>query len=292
MIENKVVLFQNKQVRRIWHNEEWYFAITDIIEILTETPQPRRYWSTLKKKIINTEGGHQLLAFMEQLKVAAADSKSYKTDMANTKGIFRILMSVPSPKAEPFRQWLVKVGEERMQEIENPEVGFERLKDVYRAKGYSEEWIEVRLKSIDVRKNLTDEWKNRGVKEGLEYSILTAEISKGTFGITPKEHSQIKGLNKHNLRDHMTDLELIFTMLGEGLTKKLAIEDDAQGFYENADAARKGGQAAGDALEAAEKRTGVKVVSTENFLHQIEATKKKKKNPSGETGENQKSQEE
>jgi DNA-damage-inducible protein D len=208
----------------------------------------------------------------------AADGKNYKTDAANTEGVFRIIMSVPSPKAEPFKLWLAQVGKERMEEIENPELGFERLKNIYIAKGYSEEWIDVRLKSIDVRKKLTDEWQDRGVKEGIEYAILTAEISKATFGMTPSEYQKFKQLERQNVRDHMSDLELIFTMLGEGLTNKLAIDADAQGFDENSKVAKKGGKAAGDALIAAEKETGVKVITPNNFLKQIEEAKKKPKN--------------
>jgi DNA-damage-inducible protein D len=276
---NKIVLFQEKAVRRIWHKEQWYFAITDVIEILTETPQPRRYWSTLKKKILHTEGGSQLLSFMEQLKVEAADTKKYRTDVANTKGVLRILMSVPSPKAEPFKQWLAQVGEERIEEIENPELGFERLKDIYKSKGYTDEWINARLKSIGIRKELTDEWKNRGVTEGHEYSILTAEIAKATFGVTPSQHKKIKNIDKENLRDHMTNLELIFTMLGEETTRKIAINAQAEGFEENHEAAIKGGQAAGKARLNVERATGEPVVSTDNFLNQIKEAEQKQALP-------------
>jgi DNA-damage-inducible protein D len=274
-MDNKIILFQEKQVRREWHNEEWYFSIIDVIEILTDSPIPRTYWSKLKAKI-NKES--QLNPNWVQLKMIAADGKNYKTDAANTEGVFRIIMSVPSPKAEPFKLWLAQVGKERMEEIENPELGFERLKNIYIAKGYSEEWIDVRLKSIDVRKKLTDEWQDRGVKEGIEYAILTAEISKATFGMTPSEYQKFKQLERQNVRDHMSDLELIFTMLGEGLTNKLAIDADAQGFDENSKVAKKGGKAAGDALIAAEKETGVKVITPNNFLKQIEEAKKKPKN--------------
>lgn len=271
-MDNKIVLFQEKQVRRTWHNEEWYFSIIDVIEILTDSPIPRTYWSKLKAKIKKES---QLNPNWVQLKMTAADGKSYKTDAANTEGMFRIIMSVPSPKAEPFKLWLAQVGKERIEEIENPELGFERLKNIYKAKGYSDEWIEVRLKSIDIRKKLTDEWKGRGVKEGIEYAILTAEISKATFGMTPSEYQKFKKLERQNVRDHMSDLELIFTMLGEGLTNKLAIDEDVQGFNENSRVAKKGGKAAGDALIAAEKETGVKVITPDNFLKQIEEAKEK-----------------
>jgi DNA-damage-inducible protein D len=276
---HKIVLFQEKAIRRVWHKEQWYFAITDVIEILTETPQPRRYWSTLKKKILHTEGGNQLLSFMEQLKVEAADTKKYLTDVANTKGVLRIIMSVPSPKAEPFKQWLVQVGEERIEEIENPELGFERLKDIYKAKGYADDWIERRLKSIGIRKELTDEWKRRNVQEGQEYSILTAEIAKATFGLTPTEHKKVKSLDRENLRDHMTNLELIFTMLGEDVARRVSVTTDAQGFEENHEAALKGGQAAGEARERVEAISGEKVVSGDNFLTQIKEAAQKQALP-------------
>ena len=273
-MNNKIVLFQEKQVRRIWQNEQWYFSIVDVIEVLTESPSPKTYWAKLKKKL-SDESGSQEFRNWEQLKMTAADGKSYKTDAANMEEILRIVMSIPSPKAEPFKLWLAQVGKERIEEIESPELGFERLKNIYKAKGYSDEWIEVRLKSIDVRKKLTDEWKDRGVKEGVEYSILTAEISKATFGMTPSEYQKFKNLERQNVRDHMSDLELIFTMLGEGLTNKLAVQEDAQGFNDNSKVAKKGGKAAGDALIAAEKETGVKVITKDNFLKQIEESKKK-----------------
>lgn len=272
-MNNKIVLFQEKQVRRIWHNEQWYFSIVDVIEVLTDSPIPRTYWSKLKTKLSKESG--QTYRNWVQLKMLAPDSKERLTDAANMEEILRIVMSIPSPKAEPFKLWLAQVGKERIEEIESPELGFERLKNIYKAKGYSDEWIEVRLKSIDVRKKLTDEWKDRGVKEGVEYSILTAEISKATFGMTPSEYQKFKNLERQNVRDHMSDLELIFTMLGEGLTNKLAVQEDAQGFNDNSKVAKKGGKAAGDALIAAEKETGVKVITKDNFLKQIEEAKKK-----------------
>lgn len=271
-MNNKIVLFQEKQVRRIWHNEQWYFSIVDVIEVLTDSPIPRTYWSKLKAKIKKES---ELNPIWVQLKMLSEDGKNYKTDAANMVEILRIVMSVSSPKAEPFKLWLAQVGKERIEEIESPEIGFERLKNIYKAKGYSDEWIEVRLKSIDVRKKLTDEWKDRGVKEGVEYSILTAEISKATFGMTPSEYQKFKNLERQNVRDHMSDLELIFTMLGEGLTNKLAVQEDAQGFNDNSKVAKKGGKAAGDALIAAEKETGVKVITKDNFLKQIEEANKK-----------------
>jgi DNA-damage-inducible protein D len=264
---NKIILFQEKQVRRLLEEDEWYFNLVDIIEILTESPEPRKYWSRLKRKIEHTDGGNQMSPIWRQLKFQATDKKFYQMDAANTQGVLRILMSVPSPKAEPFRLWLAEVGKERIEEIENPELGFERLKEIYKAKGYSEEWIKQRVTTIDIRKQLTDEWKNRGVKDGQEYAILTAEIAKATFGLSPSEHAKLKGLDKQNLRDNMTNLELIFTALGEELTRDEAVRKDAQGFEENHEAAHKGGTMAGDARKMIEKKRGEKVVSPQNFLH-------------------------
>ena len=274
MEEQNVIPFEGKEVRKIWHKEEWYFSIIDVIEILTETDRPRKYWNDLKKKLF-AEGYIETSEKIGQLKMAANDGKQRLTDCANTKGMFRIIMSVPSPKAESFRLWLAQVGEERLQEIENPELAVERARDIYKAKGYSDEWIERRLKSIEVRKELTDEWKDRGVKEGQEYAILTAEMAKATFGVTPSEHKKLKSLDKENLRDHMTNLELIFTMLGEDVTRRVAVTKDAVGFNENLDAAQKGGQAAGEARERVEAVSGEKVVSTDNFLAQIAAAEQK-----------------
>jgi DNA-damage-inducible protein D len=271
---NKIAIFQEKRIRRTWHDDQWYFSVVDVIEVLTESPRARKYWNALKTKLIS-EGYSELSHNVGQLKMQSADGKNYKTDAANTEGVLRIIMSIPSPKAEPFKLWLAQVGKERIEEIENPEIGFERLKEIYKAKGYSDEWIDARLKSIDARKQLTDEWKGRGVQEGLEYSILTSEISKATFGMTPSQYQKHKGLERQNLRDHMTDLELIFTMLGEVSTKMSAKEKDAQGFEENKDAAIDGGTAAGKALDVYEKQSNRKVVTKNNFINQIEATKTK-----------------
>ncbi len=271
---NKIILFQEKQIRRVWHAEEWWFSIIDVIEVLTGTNRSRKYWSDLKKKLL-TEGYFQLSENIGQLKMMSPDGKNYKTDAANTRTILRLIMSIPSPKAEPFKQWLSQVGQERLEEIENPELGIERVKELYKAKGYSNEWISTRLKSIDIRKELTGEWKGRGVKEGQEYAILTAEIAKATFGLTPSEHKDLKGLDRQNLRDHMTNLELIFTMLGEESTRQIAVEEEAMGFEENLDVAYKGGKAAGVARKQYEKNRNVKVVSADNFLKQIEEAKQK-----------------
>ena len=259
-MDNQLAIFEQKPIRRMEHNGEMHFSVIDIIEILTDSPKPRNYWSDLKRR------ENQLHEVCVQLKLPSSDGKHYKTDCANVEGIFRVMMSVPSPKAEPFKLWLAEVGKQAIVETENPELGFERMTEMYKAKGYTDEWIKNRLQSIETRKLLTDEWKQRGITEGVEYSILTALISKGTFGLTPSEHSQVKGLEKGNLRDHMSPLELIFSALGEEVTRRLAIQDDAQGFNENRDMAVKGGSVAGDALKRTEQQTGLKVISSENYL--------------------------
>jgi DNA-damage-inducible protein D len=272
MEDNKITVFESKNIRREWHDEEWYFSVVDVIEALTDSPIPRNYWSLLKKR------EPQLHTTCMQLKLKSADGKSYKTDCANTEGVFRIIMSVPSPKAEPFKLWLAQVGRERMEEFDNPELGFERMVELYKAKGYSDDWIIRRVESIKARNRLTDEWKNRGVKEGQEYSFLTAIIAKNTFDVTPAEHKKIKGLDKpsQNLRDHMTPLELIFTALGEELTRSEAIKDDAQGFHENQDAAVKGGSMAGKARKMIENERSERIVSSENYLNQLKESGEKK----------------
>ncbi|MBL7818225.1 MAG: Bro-N domain-containing protein [Saprospiraceae bacterium] len=259
--QNKLIAFEGAAIRKTIHNGEWYFSVVDIIEVLTDSPIPRNYWSIVKKR------EPQLHTICMQLKMQSKDGKFYKTDCANTEGVLRIVMSVPSPKAEPLKLWLAQVGRERIEEAENPEIAFERAREIYKAKGYPDDWIGYREKSILIRKELTDEWKQRGITENKEYSILTAEISKATFGVTPSEHAQLKGLEKQNLRDHMTNLELIFSALGEELTRTEAIKSDAQGFTENREAAMKGGMIAGEARERVEARTGQKVLSNENFLN-------------------------
>ena len=272
--QNKIVVFESKQVRRVWHDEEWWYAVVVVIEILTESANPAVYWRVLKKRL-KDEGSDQTVTNCNALKLPASDGKMRATDCANTEVLFRLIQSIPSPKAEPFKQWLAKVGYERIQEMENPELAAERAREYYRALGYSEDWIERRMQSIAIRTQLTDEWRERGVQEGLEYAILTAEISKATFGLTPSEYKDHKGLKRENLRDHMTGLELIFTMLGEESTRIEAIKAGAQGFGENKGAAQKGGKAAGKALDAYEVESGDKVVSAENFKAQIEAAKGK-----------------
>jgi DNA-damage-inducible protein D len=256
-----LIQFQENTVRRVEHEGEWYFSIVDIIGILLpESPNHKTYWYVLKKR------EPQLLTVCKKLKLKGEDGKNYPSDCANTEGVFRIIMSVPSPKAEPFKLWLAQVGKQALDEAENPEILTAKQAEIYRAKGYPDEWITSRIKSIEIRQELTDEWKKRGVTEGSEYATLTAEIAKATFGLTPSEHSNLKGLERQNLRDHMTNLELIFTMLGEESTRSVAVSEDAQGFNENHDAARKGGDIAGNARRYYEKKTGNKVVTTTNFL--------------------------
>jgi DNA-damage-inducible protein D len=275
MEEKRLVVFQNKKIRRTWFENEWYFSVIDVVEVLTDSVNPRDYWFKMKKRV-KTEDQLELSTICRQLKIESSDNKRYKTDCANTENMFRIIQSIPSPKAEPFKQWLAKVGYERIQEIENPEIANERIKEIYRKKGYSENWIEKRIRGIAVRDELTGEWKKRGVKEQLEFAILTAEISKATFGMTPSEYKDFKSLTnpKDNLRDHMTDLELIFTMLGEASTTEIARKKDAIGFDENEKAAKEGGKIAGDARIALEKKTGEKVSIKDNYKEIPESKKK------------------
>lgn len=259
-MENQLTPFEGKEIRKIWLEDQWFFSVIDVIRILTDSTNPNDYWYRLKKR------ESELSTVCRKLKVKSEDSKMYSTDCANTEGVFRILMSVPSPKAEPFKLWLASLGKQAIDETEKPELLTERQAELYKAKGYSDEWIKRRVQSIETRKELTDEWKQRGVKEGQEYSILTATIAKGTFGLTPTEHKDLKGLERQNLRDHMTPLELILTAFGEEITKQFTIQQDAQGFIESFDAAQQGGQVAGEARINAETKLGVKGVSSENFL--------------------------
>jgi len=271
-------LFENKQIRSDWNEEEqeWYFAVVDVVAVLTDSSDPKDYWYRMKKR--EKVSGFELSTICRQLKLVAADGKKYATDCATKQGLLRIIQSIPSPKAEPFKQWLAQVGAERIAEIENPELAQTRIRETYKAKGYSDEWIDKRIRGILVRDELTNEWKQRGVKEGKEYSILTAEISKATFGIIPSEYKNLKGLSKaaENLRDHMTDLELIFTMLGEASTSEIAKNKNAIGFVENHKAAKAGGNVAGNARKELEKQSGKKIVSKQNFKELTESTKKKK----------------
>lgn len=265
---NYIAVFQETTIRRVWHNEEWWFALSDVIVVLTDSADPRQYIKKMRSRdpALDANWG----TTCTPLALLAADGKMRETNCANTESLFRIIQSIPSPKAEPFKRWLAQVGYERVKEIENPELASARARELYQAKGYPQAWIEKRLRSISVRGELTDEWKARGVAEGKEYSILTAEIARATFGVTPSEHSQLKGLDVvktgNSLRDHMTDLELIFTMLGEASTTEIARRSDALGFDENRTSAKQGGTIAGNARKALEAKTGKKVVSKANYL--------------------------
>ena len=264
---SNIKLFQSKQIRSVWNKEEqqWYFSVIDVVGALTDSIDPSAYWRKLKQRLISE--GNETVTNCHRLKMQAADGKMRLTDVANTKDMLRIIQSIPSPKAEPFKQGLAQVGSERIAEIENPELAQKRIRDTYRAKGYSDEWIEQRIRGIAIRDTLTDEWKKRGIKEGKEYAILTAEISKATFGITPAEYKKLKSLDRptENLRDHMTDLELLFSALGEASTTEIAKTHDAYGMKENSSAAKAGGKIAGDARKALEKKTGRTVISKTNY---------------------------
>ena len=266
----QIKLFEEKKVRSIWDENElqWYFSVIDVVEVLTESVNPRDYWFKMKKRV-HSEDGIELSTICRQFKMTAQDGKMRETDCANVKSLFRIIQSIPSPKAEPFKQWLAQVGYERMQEIENPELAQERMKELYEKKGYPKDWIDKRLRGIAIRQNLTDEWKERGITKEKDYAILTAEISKATFGMTPSEYKEHKGLTKknQNLRDHMTDLELIFTMLGERVTTEISQQEKPEDFEGNKDVARRGGNVAGVARKETEKELGHSVISSENFLN-------------------------
>lgn len=263
-MQTKIAVFKKKEIRRTIHNNEWWFSVIDVCSVLTGSSDPGAYWRKLKQRLKGE--GSEVVTFCHGLKLEALDGKNYKTDCANTEGLFRIIQSIPSPKAEPFKRWLARVGYERIQEIENPELATKRTRALYKAKGYSEAWIEKRMRGIAIREELTDEWQNREVGESREYAILTAEISDATFGMKPSEYKKFKGLKRENLRDHMNDLELIFSMLGEAATTEIARNKDAQGFDENKAAARAGGSVAGRARKDMEKEGGKKVSSRENYL--------------------------
>jgi DNA-damage-inducible protein D len=236
---NKIILFESKKIRRTYHNDEWWFSVVDVVNALTESTDSGAYWRKLKQRLI--EEGSQVVTNCHGLKLEAPDGKMRETDCANTQGMFRIIQSIPSPKAEPFKQWLAQVGYERVQEIENPELAQERMKDIYEQKGYPQDWIDKRLRGIAIRQNLTDEWTERGINSTTDFAILTAEISKATFGMTPNEYKSFKGLLKknENLRDHMTDLELIFTMLGEKVTTEISKKEKPDTFVKNKKVAKR-----------------------------------------------------
>lgn len=269
---SNIKLFESRQIRSQWSESEqkWYFVITDVVQVLTDTTNPSDYIKKMRKRDVQlSEGWGQIVT---PLLMDTAGGKQ-KLNCANAKGLLRIIQSIPSPKAEPFKLWLAQVGSDRLDEIENPELATQRTRELYKLKGYPDDWIEKRMRSIAIREELTEEWKNRGVKEQFEYAILTAEISKATFGMTPSEYKTLKSLKSQNLRDHMTDLELIFSMLGEASTTKVTRAKNTKGFIENKKAAQIGGRIAGNALKELEKESGEKVITSENYLPEPEKTK-------------------
>lgn len=265
MTDTQIAIFKNKNIRRTIHNNEWWFSIIDIVEALTETDRPRKYWSDLKVKLIK-EGYTEVSDKIGQLKLVAPDGKLRDTDCADTETAFRIIQSVPSKKAEPFKRWLAKVGYERVQEIENPELATKRTRMLYKLKGYPDDWIEKRMRGIAIREELTDEWQKRGAKMQKDYEILTAEISKATFGVTPTQYRKLKGLKRENLRDHMDDFELIFTMLGERSTTEIHRTENSAGVPKLKKDAKAGGDIAGGARKKLEKRLKKSIVSKSNYL--------------------------
>jgi len=275
-METRIALFQKKEIRKTLHAGEWWFVITDVVAALTDSANPAGYLKDMRRRDPSLaealKGGGQIAPPLALAFPTAGGPQ--KLLCWHTEGIFRLIQSIPSPKAEPFKRWLARVGYERVQEIENPELATKRTRALYKAKGYSDAWIEKRMRSIAIRDELTDEWKKRGVKEQLEYSILTAEIAKAAFGLTPSQYAAYKGLKRENLRDHMTDLELIFSMLGEAATTEITRTKDAQGFPQNKTAAVEGGTVAGNARRELEKKSGRKIVSSENYLDEPESAKR------------------
>jgi len=268
-----MALFKGKEIRKVTYKKEWWFSILDIVAVLTDSPHPKTYWAKMKERDTPLS---QQFPFWEQLKMPAPDGKMRETDCANTEGILRIIQSISSPKAEPLKRWLAKVGYERMKEIENPELATKRTRLLYKLKGYSEDWIEKRMRGIAIREELTDEWQKRGAENERDYEILTAEISKATFGVTPSEYKKIKGLARHNLRDHMDDFELILTMLGERTTTEIHKTKDSKGVPRLKDDARAGGQIAGTARKQIERKIGRSVITKNNFLRTKDVKKLKK----------------
>lgn len=260
----KTSIFDGTQIRKILFKNEWYFSVVDVCGVLAGTPNPGAYWRKLKQRLI--KDGSQVVTFCHGLKLTAPDGKKRETDCANTEGIFRIIQSIPSPKAEPFKQWLAKVGKERIDEIENPELGIDRVKSIYEKKGYDKNWIDKRMRGISVRHSLTDEWAQRGIKKSLDYGILTNEIMQGAFDLKVNEYKKLKDLEKENLRDHMTDLELIITMLGEATTTQITQQKNSIGLEKLRADAQVGGAVAGRTRKDIEKQIGKKVISKENFL--------------------------
>jgi len=274
---SNIKLFESKQIRTVWNevDQKWYFSVQDVVQLLTDTTDVKDYIKKMKKRDAELNSNWGTICPLVEME--AADGKRRKVQAADAKGLLRIIQSIPSPKAEPFKQWLAQVGSDRLDEIENPELATQRTRELYKAKGYPDDWIEKRMRSIAIREELTEEWKNRGIKEKIEYSILTAEISKATFGLTPSEYKKVKGLKSQNLRDHMTDLELIFSMLGEASTTAIVKTKNPKGFFQNKVVAKQGGTIAGNARKALELKTGEKVVSEENYLLESKKNKKLKK---------------
>ena len=266
-----LIVFQDRSIRRLWHDDQWFYSVVDIVAVLSESDNPTTYWRVLKHR------ESQLVTICNGLKMPAEDGKLRYTDCVNTKNAFRLIQSIPSKKAEPFKMWLAQVGKERIEEIENPELAQDRVKEYYELKGYPKDWIDKRLRGIAIRQDLTDEWKSRGVQEEKNFAILTNEISKATFGKTVGEYKQFKGLKKptQNLRDHMDDWELILTMFGEKATTDITIAKDAKGFPQLKHSAKEGGDIAKNARKELEQKVGKSVVSNENYLH-LEEKKKKK----------------
>ena len=271
----QIAIFRGKKIRKTIYQNEWWFSVVDIIEALIGSERPRKYWNDLKKKLLE-EGYLELSEKIGQLKLMSTDGKFYETDCANTETMFRIIQSIPSPKAEPFKMWLARVGYERIKEIEDPELATKRTRALYKAKGYSDSWIEKRMRGIAIREELTDEWKNRGAQEQRDYEILTAEISEATFGLKPNEYKKLKNLKKQNLRDHMNDFELIFTMLGERSTTEIHKVENSKGVPKLKSDSRRGGKIAGDARKKLEKEIGRTIVSKENYLRGGDKLKKLK----------------
>jgi prophage antirepressor-like protein len=269
----KIALFKGKQIRKVLYGNEWWFSVVDVIAALTDSINPRDYWFRMKVRV-RDEDGMELSTLCRQLKLESSDGKKYTTDCANTEGIFRIIQSIPSPKAEPFKRWLAKVGYERVQEIEDPELATKRTRLLYKLKGYPDDWVEKRMRGIAIREELTGEWQNRGAQEQKDYEILTAEISKAAFGLTPTEYKKHKGLKRENLRDHMDDFELIFTMLSERATTEIHRTEDSQGMPKLKEDAKEGGDIAGNARKQLEKRLGKSIVSKTNYLKKSAENKK------------------
>jgi hypothetical protein len=272
---NSIKLFESKNIRSVWNEaeEKWYFSVQDVVSILTETVDPKDYIKKIKKRDLQLNNNWGTICPLVEM--VAGDGRKRKIQAADIKGLLRIIQSIPSPKAEPFKLWLAQVGSERIDEIENPELAIQRTRETYKLKGYSDEWIEKRMRSIAIREELTDEWSQRGVKAQKEYAILTAQISKATFGLTPSEYKEVKNLKRENLRDHMTDLELIFSMLGEASTTAIVKTQKPIGFTENKKVAKQGGDVAGNARKELEIKTGEKVVSPMNYK-ELEEKKQKR----------------